>query len=46
MTTWGIESIDTEWVQAAARNGSRARLVGSARLADGEVHLEVKPDTG
>ena len=36
VTTWGIESIDTEWVQAAARNGSRARLVGSARLADGE----------
>jgi homoserine dehydrogenase len=43
VTTWGIESIDTEWVQAAARNGSRARLVGSARLADGEVRLEVKP---
>ena len=39
----GIEAIDPAWVQAAARNGSRARLVGSALLAGGRVHLEVKP---
>ncbi len=43
VSTRGIDAIDPEWVQAATRNGSRARLVGSARLADGEVHLEVKP---
>ncbi|HTV65240.1 MAG TPA: homoserine dehydrogenase [Bryocella sp.] len=39
----GIDCIDPEWVQSAARKGSRARLVGTARFADGRVHLEVKP---
>lgn len=43
VTTRGIDAIDPEWVQAAARNGSRARLVGTALLANGGVHLEVKP---
>jgi homoserine dehydrogenase len=43
VSTRGIDAIDLEWVQAAARNGSRARLVGRALLADGKVHLEVKP---
>jgi homoserine dehydrogenase len=39
----GIAAVDLDWVQAAARDGLRARLVGTARLADGRVHLEVKP---
>ena len=39
----GIEAIDPDWVQSAARDGGRARLVGTAHLADGRVHLEVKP---
>lgn len=39
----GIDCIDAEWVKSAARAGSRARLVGSAQLIDGRVHLEVKP---
>ncbi len=39
----GIDKVDPDWVQTAARNGSRARLVGSAVLTDGRVHLEVKP---
>ncbi len=39
----GIDASDLDWVQAAARVGHRARLVGTARLADGRVHLEVKP---
>jgi homoserine dehydrogenase len=39
----GIGAIDLDWVQAAARDGYRARLVGTAQLADGRVHLEVKP---
>lgn len=39
----GIDSIDADWVQAAARDGGRARLVGTARLENGRVHLEVKP---
>jgi homoserine dehydrogenase len=39
----GIESIDPDWVQSAARNGGRARLVGTAKLTDGRVHLEVTP---
>lgn len=39
----GIDTIDPDWVQSAARDGGRARLVGTARLADGRVHLEVKP---
>lgn len=39
----GIGAIDLDWVQAAARDGHRARLVGTAQLADGRVHLEVKP---
>ena len=43
VTTCGIESIDTAWVQAAARDGGRARLVGTAVLQDDRVHLEVKP---
>ncbi|MGA2370905.1 MAG: homoserine dehydrogenase [Candidatus Korobacteraceae bacterium] len=43
VSSTGIDSIDLDWVQAAARDGHRARLVGTARLADGRVHLEVKP---
>jgi homoserine dehydrogenase len=43
VSTTGIDSIDLDWVQAAARDGQRARLVGTARLVDGRVHLEVKP---
>jgi homoserine dehydrogenase len=39
----GIDAIDPEWVQAAARIGSRARLVGTAIVSNGRVHLEVKP---
>ncbi len=39
----GIDTIDPDWVQAAARQGSRARLVGTALLTDSRVHLEVKP---
>ncbi len=39
----GIDAIDIDWVQSAARNGGRARLVGTAQLEDGRVHLEVKP---
>jgi homoserine dehydrogenase len=40
----GIDSIDVDWVQSAARDGGRVRLVGTARLASGKVHLEVKPE--
>lgn len=43
VSTTGIDSSDLDWVQAAAHDGHRARLVGTARLADGRVHLEVKP---
>jgi homoserine dehydrogenase len=43
VTATGIDSIDADWVQSAARNGGRARLVGTASLANGSVHLEVKP---
>jgi homoserine dehydrogenase len=43
ITATGIDSIDADWVQSAAREGGRARLVGTAQLADGCVHLEVKP---
>lgn len=39
----GIAEIDPEWVQAATRDGGRARLIGTAQLVDGHVHLEVKP---
>lgn len=39
----GIERIDADWVQVAARRGKRARLVGTARLEQGSVRLEVKP---
>ena len=39
----GIDGIDFQWVQAAVREGSRARLVGTAALDGGRVHLEVKP---
>jgi len=39
----GIDSIDAGWVQAAARDGGRARLIGTASLDDGRVRLEVKP---
>lgn len=38
----GIDSVNPEWVQAAARDGSRARLVGTAQLIGSCVHLEVK----
>ncbi len=43
VSSTGIDAIDLDWVQAAARDGQRARLVGTAQLADGRVHLEVKP---
>jgi homoserine dehydrogenase len=43
VSSTGIGAVDLDWVQAAARDGHRARLVGTARLADGRVHLEVKP---
>jgi homoserine dehydrogenase len=43
VTATGIGAIDAEWVQSAAREGSRARLVGTAFVAGGSVHLEVKP---
>ncbi len=39
----GIEGIDPDWVQGAARNGGRARLVGTAHISNGKVHLEVRP---
>ena len=39
----GIDAIDPAWVQAAARDGGRARLVGTAVVAGNRVHLEVKP---
>jgi homoserine dehydrogenase len=39
----GISAADLDWVQAAARDGKRARLVGSAQVVDGRVCLEVKP---
>jgi homoserine dehydrogenase len=43
ITATGIDSIDADWVQSVARDGGRARLVGTAQLADGRVHLDVKP---
>jgi homoserine dehydrogenase len=43
VSSTGIDSVDLDWVQGAARQGSRARLVGTASLTDGRVHLEVKP---
>jgi homoserine dehydrogenase len=39
----GIDGIDADWVQSAARHGRRARLIGTARLSKGRVHLEVEP---
>ena len=44
VSSTGIEAIDAEWVQAAARKGRRARLVGTASVCGGSVHLEVKPE--
>src|SRR5271166_4114919 len=43
ISTVGIDTIDVAWVQSAAHNGGRARLVGTAQLEDERVHLEVKP---
>jgi homoserine dehydrogenase len=43
ISSTGIDAIDPEWVQAAARDGGRARLIGTAQLVNGRVHLEVKP---
>lgn len=43
ISSTGIDAIDSDWVQTAARDGGRARLVGTAQLVDGRVHLEVKP---
>ena len=43
VTVAGINAIDADWVQSAAREGCRARLVGTAFVAGGSVHLEVKP---
>jgi homoserine dehydrogenase len=39
----GIDTIDADWVRSAARDDRRARLVGTAQLEDGRVHLEVRP---
>ncbi len=43
VSSTGIGAIDLDWVQAAALEGRRARLVGTAALDGGRVHLEVKP---
>jgi homoserine dehydrogenase len=43
ISSTGIDAIDPAWVQSAARSGNRARLVGTAKLTDGHVHLEVRP---
>jgi homoserine dehydrogenase len=43
ISSTGIDNVDPDWVQSAARDGRRARLVGTAKLTDGRVHLEVKP---
>ncbi len=43
VSSTGIDALDPDWVQAAARDGGRARLVGTARLEDGRVYLEVTP---
>lgn len=43
LTVAGINATDAEWVKSAAREGSRARLVGTAFVAGASVHLEVKP---
>ena len=40
----GIDGIDPAWVQAAARDGGRVRLVGRAHFRNGRLHLEVKPE--
>ncbi len=39
----GIDTVDPEWVRAAARDGGRVRLVGTAVSHTGKVRLEVKP---
>jgi len=44
VTATGIDSIDAEWVQSVARDGGRARLVGTASVSGQRVHLEVKPE--
>jgi homoserine dehydrogenase len=43
ISSTGIEAIDPNWVQAAARDGVRVRLVGTARMSGGKVYLEAKP---
>jgi len=43
VTSIGIDGIDAGWVQSAARDGARTRLVGTARLAGNGVHLHVQP---
>jgi homoserine dehydrogenase len=40
----GIDGIDPKWVQAAANQGCRVRLVGSASLRNGRVVLKIKPE--
>ena len=40
----GIDGIDPQWVHAAASEGCRVRLVGSAHLRNGSVHLLVRPE--
>jgi homoserine dehydrogenase len=44
VSTTGIEAIDADWVRAAARNGGRARLVGTASVSGDSVRLEVKTE--
>ena len=43
VSSTGIDAIDPDWVQAAACDGGRVRLVGTAHLFGGRVHLEVEP---
>lgn len=43
ISSTGIDTVDPDWVQEAARTGGRVRLVATAELAEGRVHLEVKP---
>ncbi len=43
ISTVGIASSDLDWIQSAAREGNRARLVGTAHMQGKHVHLDVKP---
>jgi homoserine dehydrogenase len=43
ITSRGIDAVDADWVRSAARDGYRVRLVGTATVTDGRVHLDVQP---